>query len=552
VTGVSDTERSGINDKSDAARVGQPEHWGWTRELTPPEANVVVPVTRELLRQGRAWVNRRVHTVTLVDEYIARQQVSVDFRLPERLPGGLQLGGATVFLIPLTFLPRRSDLAFFDLRDETDTRVSLVTREENALLTGLVLIAAAGGAMEGYNRRNGTALALDQNLLTFLAAVPTSRDTAPFIRRILNPSDVFLYPDPRVNTGLLESDEFRDLLGICSFCSVIHVPLVARPGERRIIKIGWEERWGRRRVAETPPHTGRRERWWAGTKRRWGQFSTWVGWRADIRWLATPQVGPAESHHVQIAVPEDVELTEAGMRNGRAYSFIERYAPRGPDDFNVALGRGAATVEPDNYQPFEPGIKQRTQLYVPSAHTHRAGIMWVGLRAARHGFLRGAFTTSAAVACLLTVYALRADSIMGSSEMAAAVMLLVPALVAGFLVRPGEHAMARHLLRGPRILTATVAGLPLVAAAGLVAIPEGDKSSARSLEQLLGSHGYSEAPDSLVSLWGTLAVAALVLTLALGRSALLPRAGQQESKHAPTSSAALLAGSERTDRADRA
>jgi hypothetical protein len=502
---VSDVEQ-GPEDQVSAAP--DPEEWGWIGEVGSDQLGQVAPVSLELLRRGEDWVNRRVLTVTLRDEKIARQQVSVDFRLPTALPGAANLGGRAVYLVPLIFLPRRSDLAFFDVLDEDGGRVPLLTRQENARLTGAILLTAAGRAFEAYNKEHGTKASASSRLETYLAAIPATQGAGGLIVEILDPSSHEVHSSPDAAQALLQDTAFLDLLGVCRSASVVHVPLETEPGERRIIKVCWEERWN------SPDDGGASWRHLGYWGRRLG---TWAGWRADARYLITPHVGSAESYHVQVAVPDGVELTQVAMRNDAPWTLIESLAPEAsplqppPADPAVA----------ERFQPQVARLATRAHLYVGRAYDHRAGVLWIALRATRHGFLAGAFVTSILASALLGTYVWRADAIVGETETAAAVLLLVPAIMATFLIGPGEHAMARHLLRGPRLVTAVVAVLPLLAAGGFVILP-GERETSL-LARLRGLPPDTHASSALDILLWLLFVAALVLCLVLGGSWRLPR-----------------------------
>jgi hypothetical protein len=355
-------------DKASAAP-DNPDAWGWTGELRPPELTALGPVSLHLLLRAKEWVNRRVETVDLIDETRVRRQISIDFRLPENLPGGVTLGGERTHMLPLTFLPRNSELAYFDVRDQDGTALPILTRQENARMTGLILVEAARRALDKKRVTAG----LSEALQTYLAVIPTKpwTDARVFVRSILDPETEFLYPDRSVADALLADDDFLDLLGICQSCSVIHVPLTTQPGRRRILKLAWEWQWIKHSSSDSPDDgRGRLVRAWAKLGRRSVALRRWIGWRPRVRYLMTPHVGGAESYHVQISVPSGVELTEAGMYNAPARTLL---GARPASDEAVAARRSPGS---DRYEPFEPGIASRAHLYVQRSHEHRAGMVW--------------------------------------------------------------------------------------------------------------------------------------------------------------------------------
>ena len=487
--------------------LGDPDGWGWVPELAAETLKSAGEISLELLLRSRHWVNRRVETIELIDESRVRQSVSVDFRLPEKLPGGICVGGQEYFLLPLLVLPRRTDLAYFDIRDEAGSSLPMLSRHENGRLTGLMLLTAAQRAV---GEREGERL-LPASLRTYLAGLPMRPlGRARVMVEEIVAGEPALFEDSELAPQLLSNEVFCDLLGICQYASAIHLPLRLAPGERHIVKVSWEGRWG------PWPGDGK-----SGIIARLRRGTHWferaVGWRAKIGILDTPLVGGAESHHIQIALPAGVELTEAGCLNG---------PPR------VMLPDAPSLSDPrrDPYQPFSATISARAHLYVPRAHEQRAGLLQVGLRSAREGLLPAAAMTGALVTLLLGVYSVRADQIVGQSETGAAILLLVPAILAGFLVRPGEHAMARELLRGPRVMTTVLGLLPLIAAGTLVTDPAQEGGF---LSKLFHS-SPAAAPELLTWVWGGLAILALILTACLVASLVLPRPGKR-----PTATAKL-------------
>jgi hypothetical protein len=481
--------------------------WGFTGELAPSNLRQLAPVGLELWRRGSEWVNRRVETIELLDVDTVRLRLSIDFRIPSELPGGVPLGGATTYFLPLTVLPRRTTLAYFDLRDESGTALPMLTRQENSRLTGAILYTAAARALAA----SGEELELSSALITYLATIPTKtrREGRVFVRSVLEPTNDLLYPEPRVAEVLLGDREFRDLLGLCASCSFVHVPLTARAGERRIVKVSllspWDSGVGGSRSGESDSRTRRARR----------RVATWLGWRPETRYLIMPHVGNAESFHVQISAPSRVEFTEAGMRNGPPADLVKADAGSAP----VLPGPpGEELNDASGYQQFVGGIGRRKHLYVEGAHAHRTGIIWVRFRVVRAGFLRGALAVGWLVCALLALYAARADNVVGESQTAAALLLLVPALIAGFLIAPGEHAMTRHLLRGPRLLTAATGLLALAATAAML---------------VASKAGPHPAPGKLVCLWRVEAIIAGVLAVLLTIGAFLPRAGKRANSSPP-------------------
>jgi hypothetical protein len=493
------------------------DDWGWTLGFVAPELRHVGAVSLELLTRGHEWVNRRVETIELIDEDRVRLQISVDFRLPQRLPGAVRFGDRSTYFIPIAFLPRRNDLSYFDAVDESGASVPLLTRDDNGQLTGLVLVAAAERAvgrarakLEGAEQQE---FKLSDALKTYLQSLPM-RPALSFdiLRAVTDRSDFQLYPDPRVAKALLEDLAFRRLVAIGAESSAVHVPVDATSlGQRRIVKLSWEQRWSGRSV----DGHGR-----SRLARSTSALVTFIGWRAYSPWLPRPQIGGAKSHHIQISVPANVEMTEAGL-----------ICVDPSDLLSAMVGDGDATESAQTRRMVtsEPGFMRTSHLYVERAHAPMSGTVWVRLRASRAGFLPGAVLTALLVALVLTLCWRNAHDVGPAREAAAAVLLLVPALMAGWLVQPREHAMARRLLRVPRALTTIVAALPLMAATVLVAVA--DKSPPGWVQFIVGDRRHADW--KLTTSWFAFAVIAFVCAFLLALSWRLPRPPRRPGNSPP-------------------
>lgn len=480
--------------------------WGWTGELPSTAIRTLAPVGLELWRRGSDWVNRRVETVELLDVDTVRLRISVDFRIPTQLPGAESLAKETYFL-PLTVLQRRTNLAYFDLRDEAGAAVPMLTRQENARLTGAILVAAARLALRDHDH-----LELDPALIAYLATIPTKdpEDSRVFVRSVLDPDNTLLYPDRRLAEILLAEPEFRDLLGLCAFCSFIHVPVTAEAGERRIIKISCLTPW-----PSSMPRTSRTEH--EGKLRRLRRWlAAWLGWRPEARYLFLPHIGNAESFHLQIEAPTRIEFIAAGLTNGRPADLVLQDANSVGSIPLLDPPKEAGDAK--RPQPFVPGLSRRKHLYLELSHAHRTGFAWVSFRVVRHGFLHAALAVAWLMSAILALFAIRASNVLGEAQTAAALLLLVPALIAGFLIAPGEHPMTRHLLRGPRLLTAVAGVLALIATAAMLTLPDPDSRS---------------APCTLVWIWAVEAGLSGVLALILTIGAVLPKAPDSDHAELP-------------------
>jgi hypothetical protein len=92
------------------------------------------------------------------------------------------------------------------------------------------------------------------------------------------------------------------------------------------------------------------------------------------------------------------------------------------------------------------------------------------MRAERRGLLFGAWVAALLIAAMLTFFGLVTDPLIRQPSSSSSLLLLAPGLVAAYLLRPGEHAMARKLLRAPRLFLILEAAMTFAAAAVLVAL----------------------------------------------------------------------------------
>jgi hypothetical protein len=422
--------------------------------------------------------------------------LSVDFRLPPGLSPVVDVEeiGET-FFIPLTVLRRDTRLMRFDLRDENGSALPLLTRKENARISGAALAARAHELLTAAGRPG-----IPKPIERAIAHIPTSpfAQSLEFARALLNPHATE-WAWPRLagtegDRGILRADElFRKLASLLLGRAVVFTPLVMRPGERRIVKLAYDEE----AIRERP----------SGRVRR---AMTWFGWRETVVGFDASLVGDSDTYHFEIQTPPDVEMTEACLVARSPEEWVRRRLDPDPSE----PGEPAITQ-------FVPGPHRRSHLYVEEAQEVLSGFVWVGLRARRQGFLRGAATASCFVAAVMAFYFLFDDAIVDLQTSAATLLLLVPGLLVAYAIRPGEHEIARSLYKGARILLGISGVVAFAAAAALLALgptpgPQG---------------GDLDSPACLSLAWGLLALAAVVMAAGLIISLLRPPRGTDVTKH---------------------
>jgi hypothetical protein len=166
--------------------------------------------------------------------------------------------------------------------------------------------------------------------------------------------------------------------------------------------------------------------------------------------IGAPSVGWGKSYHLQVALPDDIVLTDAVLAR-----------PLGPiswssDEYDLRRGEGVVqmhstdALRPDDYV-FAVEVRVPVAGYLRAtwlAAVFSTLILWIGWWfLARH----------------------EPSSVSETSEPAITLLLVAPSLITAYLVRPGEHAITARLLRNLRI-AAGVAGLCSYVAAGILVL----------------------------------------------------------------------------------
>jgi hypothetical protein len=152
----------------------------------PPAAGLGEPVTQDrgesaavlyaLMLSQDQWVHRRIESFELLDDKALRRVVSLDFTLPSRLPSAgdesLDAGLKALDAIPLTLLLKRP-LRNFDLWDEDDHPLPLLTKQQNADIVGDALIVVGEALLAGAGDDDPTLPASIRRDLRHFARRPT-------------------------------------------------------------------------------------------------------------------------------------------------------------------------------------------------------------------------------------------------------------------------------------------------------------------------------------------------------------------------------------------
>jgi hypothetical protein len=345
-----------------------------------------------LLLRPEAWIHRRVESVSFTDIGVARRRVSVDFTYPARFPGDEEdePTATSLSLVPLTLLRKRR-LVNFDLRREDGASIPHFTAKENGAIASATL-AALGRAILGESVPDDIA----QLLKTVASSSPPAANHAfRALRESQSPHAL----------RLLSEDRFLVLLQELTWNFIVLIPLDGASGRRRVIKFAYDES----ALLPTVPHS--------------------LGWQLGLQPIPflfrTPAAGDGASYHFEIEAPDELKINDAQL------------SLRGP--------QGEAWTDRTE------GLK-RAHLY--SSHSVRGaqGVGRVDIRLRRAGLLRGSLLVTAFVVVILLIARLNLGAAEQRPEAVAAMLAILPPVVATYVARPREHALVTEMLVGLRLL----------------------------------------------------------------------------------------------------
>jgi hypothetical protein len=389
------------------------------------DLDLLASVALRLLRDPASWVRRRVETISYVADLTIHRQMSVDFVLPaadsadpDDPMGDIAL--QTQIWVPL-WMPRKEPLTHFDVWDEDGKALSVLNTRENGELAARALrLLVPGEALSDDRREQIVTIAKGT-----AAAAKSALDAAtPWLEEVLP-------------TGTSGRVLFEDL----SEGFMLLVPISYQAGAPRVIKWSVDERlkWS----GHQPDDETLAIRW-----------ATALALREKVQAFPGIPVGLAESFHVEVVAPEDVEIADAMM-------VARQWSPTGPAESNGVVPSIVSVARQH----------ERAHLYVsvlaPREDTEKArgddATVIVSLRAKRTSSFLGLCVTTLLIGLMLLGVRVRLHQL--DSTNAVALLLVFPALVAAYLARPGEHILAARLLGGIRLLALIGAVVAIVTAA---------------------------------------------------------------------------------------
>jgi hypothetical protein len=444
-------------------------------DLVIAESDRAATMLTLLMEQGvrldhrPGWIHRRVEELRVLDENTVSRRVSVDLELPEEIPP-LAVNAESVPFVPLTLMAK-AKLRNFDLRDGEGRAIPARRRSESSEM-------AADGLKTWIEDLYPTT-DLDTAVLT-IGLVVMGRGRSTQEKEALADLQQAREDDSvGGGAGTVMRGTFGKIILELATGYVLMVPHSVVANGRCVVKFGWEEKIERDPVSPIS---------WLLVR---------LGWRQEE--LAFEMAGSAyaRSHHCEIIAPPDTEISRAELRidgrcvdaegGGRArahlHSPTKRDATAGePPDrrrwFRITLaynvGRAVVALLVLWFVGLQATLIATPPLIALTAWRHlrlrpreKEPHALALLRVHRGGFLPAALVTSALATALLAAGRFRMSAVATEIEASATVLALVPGLLAVYLARPGEHALASRMLVGVRFMV-LISGACAISAGALL------------------------------------------------------------------------------------
>jgi hypothetical protein len=415
-------EDSGSNDSNRFLKAGRVTQIG---ELIAP-----------MIGEDMSWIERRKESVQLLDDTALRRQISVDFSLRTAVKPLLKKReeeSEHLYCAPVFVLPKSpSDLMSFDLCDESGNSLSLISREDNARISGEALVCLARISCAD----DGTALPSDLEDELRRVATSSSIRAGQIAKRL---SSDALEPWPAELAALQADSRFCWWLATLAHSSIVAILFRATGPRRKLVKLTFE----------APIRTKQRA-------------LTRLGW-ASYRVAIDSSLIEARSSHFEAEAPPGLRISKAQL------------------------------IDSEHEQPVaESGFMKRVHLYRPNAERAGAGTAILWLDVSGPGFVGGAMMASVLTLGALIACTIEAKAIAANPTSAPALLLVLPGLIASYVARPDQHALTTRLLSSARRLLLGIALCAYVAAARVAlagGTPAGKKALADrtdSLQRWLG------------------------------------------------------------------
>ncbi len=388
------------------------------------------------------WILRRVEQAAYIDDATLRWKVSVTMRWPdpETFPEEARPEEGQRVFVPLA-VHAKAPMTQLDVRDQSEDSLMVLPTELNSRLASTGMLATIWS------------LALEERL------------GAPPSDRIVDVIDAITSAEPARAREILRTeldrelgailrtpDEYKALLLELVENFLLLVPVEYGANDVRVLKYAYS--------SPLP---------WAPSLRN---LASRVGWADHEVSLLRLPLGRSRSYHLDVGAPDEVLLAAArltgqyvvdesghdpGLGGGEFDEVaIELDSDGGSPHVDLHASRPArallATTRSGEapYEPNDP-VKAAAAARPTAVQRSDMGFATVRFRADPSGVF-GALAFTSVVNVALLFWA-KAHLSQLDGQIAAAVLLTVPVVVVGYLVRPGEHQFLTRLLFGVRMLS---------------------------------------------------------------------------------------------------
>jgi hypothetical protein len=388
--------------------------------------------------QSREWVHRRVESVQFADDTTIRWRCSVDFSVPP-VAANVAVNGSQFALIPLTWL-EKSVLVNFDLRDESNTAIPVLTTRQNG--------EAAVSMLTGVGRLVLNDEVCDPVVCDLRGIVMGSPDDALKVFNALADPRGDPHED-RQRAALMTDPFFRILTRRFAETFLLVAALHAEVGERRILKYAFEAN-----LEWKPPEKS------AGSRVR--PILQALGWQALNFFFTASAATDTETYHFEVEVPPGAELLGLAL---------------------WGLPPGASPPGGWRRLDWRSGPKRRLHLRIARPSDGTEVLAKTTLRACRTGWLSASLLAAMVVTLVLGIGAWRVSTLfpanvrggaplVNGADVATALFIGITGAFAALLVRSEEHRLVGRLLRLLRFAMGLAAAVPFAAIGVLVFWPE--------------------------------------------------------------------------------
>jgi hypothetical protein len=369
-------------------------------QVKPADLERLGVLCADLLEHPVPWIHRRKETVSIIDESALKRQLSVDFTLCD-CPGHemwaqltSEIFGAELAAAPLFFLEKRPAwLMGFDLKDESGRSLPLMTSGDNADLSAAMLEHTGRQCLE----KMGLTLSPTVGGMLKSLARGSRAEAEHWLRRLEFPLSSDEEADRRAMSALWNDDDMRWWLMTMAEASIVLVVYESSSSHRRVLKLAYDEPLGTQ-----------------------AKFRARFGWAPFKTWIVSPFI-EGERYHLEVRAPRGMRLTRAALADD------EHDQPKVDDK-----------------------LTRRAHLYIDDANRAGGAIADIWLRVSGQGFLGGATLSSLLVVLAVMACINWSKEIAENSTSAPALLLLLPAVIASYVGRPGQHPLTTHLLAIPR------------------------------------------------------------------------------------------------------